>query len=56
MDERFADELVASGDLTPDWRPSFLAVPRQQFIPDVIWHEVDNVMRPVRWADDPDRW
>jgi protein-L-isoaspartate(D-aspartate) O-methyltransferase len=56
MDERYADELVASGDLTPDWRPSFLAVPRQRFIPDVIWHEVDDVMRPVRRVDDPDRW
>jgi hypothetical protein len=32
MDERYVDELVASGDLTPDWRPSFLAVPRQRFI------------------------
>lgn len=56
MDEQFADELVASGDLAPDWRPSFLAVPRQQFIPDTIWQEVDGLMRPVRRADDPDRW
>ncbi|MGH3885705.1 MAG: methyltransferase domain-containing protein [Pseudonocardiaceae bacterium] len=56
MDQRCADELIDSGDLTPDWRPSFLVVPREQFIPDVIWHEVDDVMRPVRWADDPDRW
>lgn len=56
MDERFADELVASGDLTPDWRPSFLAVPRQRFIPDVIWQEVEDVMLPIRRADDPDRW
>jgi protein-L-isoaspartate O-methyltransferase len=56
VDERCADELVASGDLTPDWRSSFLAVPRQRFIPDVIWREVDDVMRPVRRADDPDRW
>lgn len=56
MDERCADELVASGDLAPDWRPSFLAVPRQQFIPEVIWHEVDDVVRPVRRADDPDLW
>lgn len=56
MDERCADELIASGDLTPDWRPSFLAVPRQWFIPDLIWHEVGDVMRPVRRADEPDRW
>lgn len=56
MDQQRADELVASGDLTPDWRPSFLAVPREQFIPEVIWREVGNVMRPVRRADDPHRW
>lgn len=56
MDERRADELVESGDLTPDWRRSFLAVPRERFIPDVIWHEVGDVMRPLCRADDPDRW
>ncbi|MGH3975252.1 MAG: methyltransferase domain-containing protein [Pseudonocardiaceae bacterium] len=56
MDERYADELMDSGDLTLDWRPSFLAVPREQFIPDVIWEEIDDVMRPVRRVDDPDRW
>jgi hypothetical protein len=32
VDQRRADELTESGDLTPDWRPSFLAVPREQFI------------------------
>lgn len=56
MDERHADELLESGDLTPDWRPSFLAVPRERFIPEVIWHEVGEVMRPVSRADDPQRW
>jgi peptide deformylase len=56
MDERFADELTASGDLTPDWRPSFLAVPRQQFIPDTIWEEVYGFLRPVYRAENPERW
>jgi len=56
MDEGCADELVSTGDLAPDWRPSFLAVPRQRFLPDVLWHEVDDVMRPVHRAQDPDRW
>jgi len=56
MDEQYADELIASGDLTPDWRPSFLAVPRLQFIPDTIWHEVDGLFRPVHRIVDPDRW
>lgn len=56
MDGRLAEALVASGDLTPDWRPSFLAVPRQQFIPATIWHEVGGVLRPVCRAEDPQRW
>jgi protein-L-isoaspartate(D-aspartate) O-methyltransferase len=56
MDARRADKLIAIGDLAPDWRSSFLAVPRQRFLPDVIWHEVDDVMRPVHRAKDPDRW
>ncbi|MPZ66891.1 MAG: methyltransferase domain-containing protein [Pseudonocardiaceae bacterium] len=56
MDKQRADELVTRGELTPDWRPSFLAVPRLWFIPDVIWHEVGDVMRPVHRAEDPDRW
>lgn len=56
MDEQRVDELIAGGELGPDWRPSFLAVPRLWFIPDVIWHEVGDVMRPVRRAETPDRW
>lgn len=56
MDEQRADELVATGELTPDWRASFLAVPRMHFIPEVVWHEVDGVLRPVRRFEDPGRW
>jgi protein-L-isoaspartate(D-aspartate) O-methyltransferase len=56
MDEQRVDELVASGELSPGWRPSFLAVPRLPFIPDVIWHEVDDVMRPVSRAENRERW
>lgn len=56
VDEQFADELMASGALLPDWRLSFLALPRVQFIPDTIWHEVDGLLRPVHRAEDPDRW
>lgn len=56
MDEQRVDKLVATGELTPDWRASFLAVPRTHFIPEVIWHEVDGVLRPLRRTEDPDRW
>ncbi|MGH3927665.1 MAG: methyltransferase domain-containing protein [Pseudonocardiaceae bacterium] len=56
MDEQRAEELIAGGDLTLDWRPSFLAVPRLQFIPDTVWHEVDGLFRPVRRTEDPDSW
>jgi hypothetical protein len=60
VDERLADELVASGHLTPDWRPSFLAVPREQFIPDIIWRQDRSRcgpdMVPLRRDEHPDQW
>lgn len=60
MDGWLADELSARGDLTPDWRPSFLAVPRKQFIPDTVWRQdMDRIgpdLVPVHRGDDPDRW
>ncbi len=56
MDVPRADELVARGELSPGWLPSVLAVPRLPFIPDVVWHEVGDVMRPVCRTENPDRW
>ena len=35
--EQQADDLMASGHLSSDWRASFLAVPRRLFIPDTVW-------------------
>lgn len=50
------DELVASGDLTPGWLPSFQAVPRQQFIPDTVWVPEMDYLKPVYRAMNPDHW
>ncbi len=55
------DDLSGSGELTPEWRESFLSVPRHAFIPDLIWHEDvairdDNDLVPLRREDDPETW
>jgi protein-L-isoaspartate(D-aspartate) O-methyltransferase len=55
------DDLVASGELVPQWREAFGAVPRHVFIPDLVWWEDDDVegpadLVPLRRADDPDAW
>lgn len=54
------NELVTSGHLSLDWRPSFLAVPRHQFIPETIWRP-DTGRRgpdlvPVHRDEHPDQW
>lgn len=51
-----ADELTASGELTKDWRPAFLSVPRHVFIPGTIWRDNGHTLVPFRRADDPDGW
>jgi len=52
---RLTDELAASGDLTPQWRPAFDAVPRHLFIPDLVWRE-ERMLVPLRRSDDPATW
>ncbi len=58
MHEQQADDLIARGHLSSDWRPSFLAVPRRHFIPDTIW--LPDRARPDLIAlhrhEHPDRW
>lgn len=58
---RMVDDLSSSGELTPEWRESFLAVPRHAFIPDTIWRQDmtirgDNDLVPLRRADDRETW
>lgn len=35
--EGLAFQLMASGALTSDWLPAYRAVPRELFVPDVVW-------------------
>jgi len=50
------DQLTDSGELTPEWRASFLAVPRHRFIPDTIWCPADRGLSPLRRGEDPQGW
>lgn len=55
------DDMSGSGELAPEWRESFLSVPRHVFIPDIIWRRDmtirdDNDLVPFRRADDPKTW
>ena len=58
---RMVDDLDASGDISPDWREAFLAVPRHRFIPDTVWLRDSGItdihdLVALRRSDDPDRW
>lgn len=57
MDQHL-NALTESGVLTADWAMTFLAVPRREYLPDVLWeycvhdhmyHPVDRSVKPQRW-------
>jgi protein-L-isoaspartate(D-aspartate) O-methyltransferase len=50
------DQLTDSGELAPAWRASFLAVPRHQYIPDIIWCSADRGLSPLSRGEDPQGW
>ncbi|MGH3913594.1 MAG: methyltransferase domain-containing protein, partial [Pseudonocardiaceae bacterium] len=55
------ERLVKANELTPQWRPAFLAVPRHAFIPDLVWRqdpsiEGPNDLIPLRRSEDPVTW
>ncbi|MBV9162611.1 MAG: methyltransferase domain-containing protein [Pseudonocardiales bacterium] len=59
--DRLVDQLTAEGDLTPEWRDTFLAVPRHLFIPDTVWQQdpaIDgpNDLVPVHRCESAERW
>jgi protein-L-isoaspartate(D-aspartate) O-methyltransferase len=59
--DRLVAELSAEGDLTPEWRDTFLAVPRHLFIPDTVWQQDPSIddphdMVPVHRREHPQRW
>ncbi|MGW3133726.1 protein-L-isoaspartate(D-aspartate) O-methyltransferase [Streptomyces sp. NPDC001123] len=50
--------LLSAGAMLPDWQPSFAAVPRASFLPDVIWPFDMDARRPVEVdrRKDPETW
>jgi protein-L-isoaspartate(D-aspartate) O-methyltransferase len=59
--DRLVEQLSAEGDLTPDWRDTFLAVPRHLFIPDTVWQHDPTIdgphdLVPVHRLEQPQRW
>lgn len=50
--------LLERNDLTPDWAPSFEAVPRSAFLPEQIWpYDMDSgTSVSVRLEDEPGLW
>jgi protein-L-isoaspartate O-methyltransferase len=48
--------LAAAGVLAEQWRAAFLAVPREVFIPEVIWRYAGDDLVPLRRCDAPQEW
>ncbi|MFF1419418.1 methyltransferase domain-containing protein [Streptomyces sp. NPDC058280] len=50
--------LMAGGVLSSDWAPSFAAVPRSSFLPDLIWpFDMESGQSvPVSRSEEPDSW
>lgn len=57
--EGLASRLMDAGALTSDWLPAFRAVPREAFVPNVIWPGVTRSTGAVEAVDrrtDPEMW
>ncbi|MBV8540359.1 MAG: methyltransferase domain-containing protein [Pseudonocardiales bacterium] len=50
------DGLAEQGVLSEPWRAAFLAVPREVFIPEVIWRDVGDDLVPLCRCDEPAEW
>jgi protein-L-isoaspartate(D-aspartate) O-methyltransferase len=48
--------LAAEGMLSEQWQSAFLAVPREVFIPEVIWRDAGDDLVPLRRNDEPQEW
>jgi protein-L-isoaspartate(D-aspartate) O-methyltransferase len=48
--------LTEQGVLGEPWRAAFLAVPREVFIPEVIWRYAGDELVPLRRCDEPAEW
>jgi protein-L-isoaspartate(D-aspartate) O-methyltransferase len=51
-----AARLAADGHLTDDWRPTFITVRREDYIPDRIWLRGEGGYRPLTRTADPEGW
>lgn len=56
MSPELIASLVESGVLTEDWVPAFLAVPRHDFLPEVLWDDAEGDYHPVDRARQPEHW
>ena len=58
--DRLVGQLLADDAVTPGWAPTFRAVPRHLFVPDIVYrHDRDrsgNDLVPMLRTDDPDAW
>lgn len=54
--DALVQRMIVAGQLSSPWRSAFRTVPRELFIPDLIWDEVGDELMPVRRADEPGRW
>ncbi|GHH73008.1 protein-L-isoaspartate O-methyltransferase [Streptosporangium violaceochromogenes] len=54
--QRLRDFLLKSGVMTSDWTGAYDAVPRELFLPEVMWPSVDGRHITVSKADDPQEW
>lgn len=50
------EDLAEQGALPEPWRAAFLTVPREVFIPEVIWRYAEDDLVPLRRCDEPAEW
>ncbi|MGH3936878.1 MAG: protein-L-isoaspartate O-methyltransferase, partial [Pseudonocardiaceae bacterium] len=53
---KLVDDLAEQGVLSASWRAAFVAVPREVFIPEVIWRDAGDDLVPLRRCDEPAEW
>ncbi|MBO0882206.1 MAG: methyltransferase domain-containing protein [Mycobacterium sp.] len=49
-------ERLVAGQLPRGWRPAFRAVPRHLFLPELIWENNGDELRPLHRSERPAEW